>query len=147
MHRPQGGAVWLGSEAAEALERPSAWAPRPGPAARDRLVAQQYGCDRRQQEADQRCEENRRSNRIQPIDGTARMRVVAAFNRSLFGRSSFGPTDRTTDQTVGRDPSRVPTFEGLSAYLAFEAGDLADLRHGFGTVIDRAAFTGSMAAF
>jgi hypothetical protein len=34
-----------------------------------RSVAQQYGCDRRQQEADHPCEENRRPDRIQPIDG------------------------------------------------------------------------------
>jgi hypothetical protein len=132
----------------QALERPSAWAllPRAGRAGQVSSAAI------RLRSSPTRSRSALRGKRAVQQDlayrrQTARIRVVVAFDRSLFGKRLFAPTDRATDQTVGRDPSRVPTFEGLSAYLALKAGDLAGLRHGFGTAIDRAACTGSMAAF
>ena len=59
---------------------------------------------------------------------------------------SFGLIDRSYDQAIARDPSRIPAFEGRSANFTLEAANLARLCHGFRAPIDRAAFAGPMAA-
>lgn len=71
---------------------------------------------------------------------TARMRVVAAINRSLFGGSSFGPTDLASDQPIG---GTIAVFQVSSFSPQTPPGDLEGLRHGFGTAVNRSALTRS----
>jgi hypothetical protein len=60
--------------------------------------------------------------------------------------SPDGP-DRSRDQSIGRHPSRVPSFHGLAAHRAFEAAYLASRGHGLGAVINRATLAGSVMGF
>ena len=57
-----------------------------------------------------------------------------------------GP-DRTGNQPVVRDPSRVPAFERRSAHVALEAVDLATFSHGLGAAINRPASAGPVKRF
>src|SRR6266436_1550305 len=60
---------------------------------------------------------------------------------------SFGRRGRTGNQPVVWDPSRVPAFDGLPAYIALEAADLATICHRLGAAINRAAFAGPVKRF
>jgi hypothetical protein len=59
---------------------------------------------------------------------------------------SLSRPGRSDDQAIRWDPGRVPCLQSLSANLAFKAGDLAGIGHGFSASIDSAALAGSMAA-
>jgi hypothetical protein len=59
----------------------------------------------------------------------------------------FERPDRTGDESPVWDPSRVPAFEDLPAYVALEDVDLATVSHGLGTAINRPAFAGPVKRF
>jgi hypothetical protein len=59
----------------------------------------------------------------------------------------FGRPGRTGNQPVAWDPSRVPAFEDLPAYVALEAVDLPTVSHRLGTAIYRPAFAGPVKRF
>jgi len=77
-------------------------------------------------------------------DRTSEFRLTGHISNM---RRSFGLADGTSDQPIGRDPCRVPGFQGLAAYLTLKARDLACRRHGFGPPVNCTAFAGSMARF
>ena len=62
-------------------------------------------------------------------------------------RRSFGLTDGTRDQPIGRNPCGVPGFEGLSTNFTLETVNFSCRRRAFGAAIDRSAFAGSVARF
>ena len=50
----------------------------------------------------------------------------------------------TGNESISRNPSRVPILDSCTAHGAFKAADLAQRNHVLAAIIDRAAFTGSM---
>jgi hypothetical protein len=54
---------------------------------------------------------------------------------------------RAGNQPIRGDPGGIPAFEGFPANFTLETVDFSGFRHGFGTTINRTAFTGSMAGF
>jgi hypothetical protein len=58
-----------------------------------------------------------------------------------------GHLDRTGNQAIGRNPSCIPIFQCRSADRTLKATDLSARGHVFGTLINRAALTGSVMRF
>jgi hypothetical protein len=64
-----------------------------------------------------------------------------------FGGQSFGIPGRTGNESISRNPRRVPVLNSCAANGAFKAADLARLCNVFAAVINRTAFTGSVTGF
>src|SRR5437868_15292737 len=81
---------------------------------------------------------------ILPLLTSAALMILAGGADST---GHLGRRGRTGNQPVVGDPSRVPTFEGLPAYIALEAADLATVCHRLSAAINRAAFAGPVKRF
>jgi hypothetical protein len=64
------------------------------------------------------------------------------LERSVIRRLSW-----TSNEPIARHPSGVPVLDGRATYGALKTADLARLYDVFAAVINRAAFTGSIAGF
>jgi hypothetical protein len=62
----------------------------------------------------------------------------------VWGGQSFGILSWTGNESISRNPSGVPILDSFTAHGAFKAADLARLCNVLATIINRAAFTGSM---
>ena len=64
-----------------------------------------------------------------------------------WGGQSFGIVSWTGNEPISRNPGGVPILDSCAAHGAFKAADLALRYHVLAAVINRTAFTGSMAGF
>jgi hypothetical protein len=85
--------------------------------------------------------------RLRPVElpHTLETAVCKAGSRlGRFGRLVIRHPGWTGNESISRNPSRVPILDSCTAHGAFKAADLARLNHVLAAIIDRAAFTGSM---
>jgi hypothetical protein len=79
-------------------------------------------------------------SRPDPLGFPLQLRHVTQLSFGL----SFGIPGWTGNESISRNPSRVPILDSCTAHGAFKTADLARLSHVLAAIINRAAFTGPM---
>ena len=71
-----------------------------------------------------------------------RFSELVGGHQGIWDRLSFGIPSWAGNESISRNPSRVPILDSCTAHGAFKAADLARLCDVLAAVINRTAFTG-----